>query len=157
MQKESTMNRLILNTILFLFCTLTVAGMSQFNKDDITIPPDNFIVEIEDIDGVIIRGENVTFDEATTVSVRRGSADVYIPFDKIKSVEPVDNENVITRELKEITVRITLKDGSQLETTGKSHNEITGETEFGRFRIRLDHVRRISVLEQKQVRELSQQ
>ncbi|MBN1878926.1 hypothetical protein JW823_02350 [bacterium] len=144
------MNRYFASIVLFTLAAVPVWGMSQYNKDDITIPPENYIVEIVDIDGVITRGENVTYDDQTLVSGTRGSTEVFIPFERIQSIDLTNNEDVITRELKDIKVNILLNDGSSLEINGKCHKELTGESDFGRFRIRLDHIRRVSILEKKQ-------
>ncbi len=143
------MNRLFLVTLMILTVAVPVFGMSGYGGDDIAIPPDNYIVEIVDIDGVITRGENVTFDEQTYISARRGSTEVFVPFEKIQSISLSENEAVITGEKKEIAVQITLSDGTTVDTTGMSHYEITGESEYGRFRIRLDHVRKMTLIEKK--------
>jgi len=135
----------------------TVFAMSQFSKDEIKIPGENYMVEIVDIDGIKTLGENVTFDSDTIINVRRGSTEVFIPFEMISAVEMVNNEEVITKELKEIGMLIHLKDGSNVEVTGKSHFEITGESQFGRFRVRLDRVRNLSILKKVPPKETSHQ
>jgi hypothetical protein len=128
-----------------LVFTVSILGMAQHSKDEITIPHKNFRAIITDIDGVTTEGENITFNDQTVVHARRGSTSVFIPLARLASIEFLANEQVISKELEEIGMRLILKDGSVYETTGLSHHEITGESDFGRFRIRLDRVRRIEL------------
>lgn len=141
------MKRFLMILSLSLVASGLVLAMSGSPGDDIIIPPDNYVVEVTDIDGVVTVGSNVTFEKKTYVSAKRGSTSIFIPFDRIRMIEMLDSNEVITQELPEIDMRITLKDGSVYESTGGSSQEITGEAEFGSFRIRLDHIRKLSFSE----------
>jgi hypothetical protein len=132
---------------ILILSVVSVSAMTQYSKDEIAIPHENFSVEIIDIDGVITRGINVTFNDMTVITARKGAADVYIPFQRISTLELIDNEFAITNESDDIEMRITLKDGSAFESRGMCHHEVTGESDFGRFRIRLDHIRSMTILE----------
>lgn len=130
-----------------ILCVVFTSGMSKYEKDEIAIPDEKFSVEIIDIDGVVTNGVNVTFNDTTFISAQRGSTDVYIPFRKISKIELKDNENVITNKLENIEMFISLKEGTVFTSHGMSHHAITGESDFGRFRIRLDRIRKITFLE----------
>ncbi|MGB3974931.1 MAG: hypothetical protein WBM02_07385 [bacterium] len=141
------MRKKYLATAFFILCTVSIYGMSRYEKDDIAIPDENYPVEITDIDGVITNGVNVTFNDMTVVSAKKGSTDVFIPFSKITKIELKDNENVITNKLEDIEMHIFMKDGTLFTSNGMSHYEVTGESSFGRFRIRLDRIRKMMFLE----------
>ncbi len=131
-----------------LFCILAIvtsSGLAMSGKSgkEIPIPTDNFRAVITDIDGVITEAFNVSFNGQTYITVKRGSTETYIPFERIKQIDLQENESVITEENPLISVSISLVDGSRFEATGQSRDEFTGEAGFGRFRIRMDHVRLI--------------
>lgn len=140
-----------MKTVCFIIACIIVfspgiQSMSQKERDEITIPHENFRAVITDIDGVATEGDSITFDDQVVVFAKRGSTTVYIPFERLSSIELIDNENVILKELEEIDMKLVLKDGSEFTTMGRSHHEITGKTQFGRFRIRLDRVRSIEFI-----------
>lgn len=141
------MKNLYLTIPILILSVISVSAMTQYSKDEIAIPHDNFTVEIVDIDGVVTRGNNVTFNNMTVITARKGATDVYIPFQRISNLELIDNENAISNESEDIDMRITLKDGSTFESRGACHHELTGESDFGRFRIRLDRIRSMTFLE----------
>lgn len=129
--------------IALLLVIAPALGMSDCPEDDILLPDENYKITLTDIDGVETVGGFVTFECQTYISATRGSTTIFIPFDRIKTIEMQDNDTVITQESPEIDMVITLVDGSQYRSRTMSHQHITGEAEFGKFKIRMDHIRKI--------------
>jgi len=143
------MRTFALFTGLFLIFTGMGLSMSDCPKDDIMIPAENFEVEITDIDGVMTKGNNITFECQTYISAKRGSTTIFIPFDRIKEIKMLNTSDVITKKLPVINLQITLTDDSVYESEGTSHQELTGQASFGSFRIRLDHIKSIRFISMK--------
>lgn len=128
-----------------ILLTPTIRAMSNNSGDDIPVPLENFQGEILDIDGIVTKGFNLSFNGQTYVSATRGATQIYIPFERIQRVESVNIEDVITKEKESIQFLITLVDGTVIETEVRSRDELTGEASFGKFRLRMDHIRSIEV------------
>ncbi|HPQ40117.1 MAG TPA: hypothetical protein PLV45_07050 [bacterium] len=131
---------------LLVLTFMPVQGMSSCPDDDILIPDEDFKVNLTDIDGVVTAGGYVTFECQTYISAKRGATTIFIPFDRIKTIEMQNNNEVITKEMPEIEMIVTLVDGSQYTSKAMSNQEITGQADFGKFRIRMDHIRKIEFL-----------
>ncbi|MBN1295902.1 hypothetical protein JXA80_03915 [bacterium] len=137
----------VIVTIIVIGMTLgSVFAMSSCPDDEIMIPDENYKVRIIDIDGVETIGSFMTFECRTFVSAKRGATVIFIPFDRIQSIRMKNNSDVITRELPEIEMTVTLTDGSEYESLAVSREEFTGQAGFGQFRIRTDHIRSIEFL-----------
>jgi len=141
------MKKLTLFGLIFLASITLVSAMSKSPGEDILVPAENYIIDLTDIDGVVTRGSNVSFEKNLYLSAMRGSTAIFIPFDRIKTIEMLNNHEVITNELPDVDMTITLNDGSTYASKGASHQEITGEAGFGKFRIRLDHIQRIEFIQ----------
>ena len=141
------MKRLCIVLCLVMVNFGVVFSMSDCPDDDIVVPKENYEVEITDIDGVVTKGANITFECNTFITAKRGATTIFIPFDRIQEITMLDNNQVITKELAEVSMTVVLVDGSSYESKGASHQELTGLAGFGKFRIRLDHVKKIKFIQ----------
>lgn len=114
-------------------------AMTTKPKDEITIPNENFQVSIIDRDDIKTSGQNATFNEYTFLSVKKGSMDITIPFERLTGF------TVVSVTDQQIDLEVTLRDGEVYRLSASPDDSITGEAEFGQFRIELRHVKQFSV------------
>jgi hypothetical protein len=133
-------------SILLIFVTISLCfGMSDKDPSEIPTPPADFHGVLIDIDQVTTQGSHISFNGHTFLTARRGSTEVYIPFEKIHHLELSGNESVITGEKNRIHARVVLRDDSVHEVTLRSDDTFTGEASFGPFRIRADHLLSLNI------------
>jgi len=131
--------------LLIVYCSACF-GMSGMPGDEIPIPVDNFEAIVIDIDGVKTHGKNISFNGKTVAGIMRGATETLIPFEQISRLDFINNEEVITNEAPRVRLTVTLVDGSSFEASAAIRDVITGETSYGSFRLRADHVRSLEIV-----------
>jgi len=120
-------------------------AMSDKDPSEIPKPQVDFHGILIDIDQVTTEGTHISFNGHTFLSARRGSTEVYIPFEKISILELPGNETVITKEKNRINVHVVLTDDVVHDVSIRSDDAFTGEAAFGPFRIRADHLTSLKI------------
>ncbi len=125
-------------------------AMTTNSGNDIPIPKDDYWADIEDIDGIITSGQSIAFNGEAYITAERGATIIYVPFERIKEISIFNNEEIITKEMDTMEISMVLTDETQFKAKVHAHDEITGKSNLGHFRIRLDHIRRLNFLEKRQ-------
>lgn len=135
--------------LIMVFSMVTGLGlaMSDCPDDDIVVPKENFKIEFTDIDGVKTIGASIAFECKTFFTAKRGAATIFIPFEQIREITMLNNNEVVTKELPEVSMKVVMIDGTEYESKGNSNQELTGLAGFGKFRIRLDHIKNIKFID----------
>ncbi len=131
---------------LLILISIGCQAMSHPDKNKIPVPEKNFHAVVKDMDDVEIQGNHLAIEGYTYIAGKRGSVDVFIPFEKIDRIIPRDNKKVIMQKNTEIPVDIFLKDGTNYSISVKSDAELTGETSFGKFRVPIKHIHAIQIV-----------
>jgi hypothetical protein len=119
---------------------IPIYGMATPPKDEIPIPQENFHARIIDTDNIETPGEEIAIDSRTYFAAKRGESDVYIPFERIKSIKLNNAED------SKVIFEITLMDGTSSELTADARKELTGKASFGQFKLKLGHLKSLEFL-----------
>lgn len=127
--------------LLLLLSAPAAAGL--FGSDApgrIPIPARDFRASIEDLGGVVLTVERVTFDGEVYLYGRIGAAWVTVPFENVAvaTFGPGADED-------HRTVEVLDRDGQRVSLVVEADRPIQGRTRFGNYRIEAADVRRFEV------------
>jgi hypothetical protein len=131
-----------------LLAGLAFLSLGLSTRDEDEIPETDLVVsaEIIDISQTKTTGERVSIDGATYFSVLRGRMTIFVPFDKLKSVEStgeIRNDDGVDR----VEASFTFLDGSIETGLLKARQVLYGVSKFGNFQLKLRDLRSIRFLD----------
>lgn len=125
----------IFSTVLFIM------GMGELGSaapaDKIPVPEKNFNTLVIDREGIQTALSQFSFDGKVSLSGKRGSATVAIPFEKISQVELQGQEG------SEVLAKVTLLDQKSIEVKVDKRSKFYGKAEFGTFQIEIKDLKSI--------------
>ncbi|MCK4739369.1 MAG: hypothetical protein KAT46_05415 [Deltaproteobacteria bacterium] len=136
--KKSALIRTVTLVMVFAFGWVFLTGMGG-RSSSLPEPDVNFHATLTDDQGVRTKCTKVSWEGATFISAKRGSAMVTIPFEKVrKFVYIIEGENH-----NEMEFRVTLRQGEVVAVTVDASTRLFGQTSFGNYRIPLRNVREV--------------
>ncbi len=120
----------------------SISAMEMNSNERVPEPSENFHITVIDIDDMPFDGTQVSFNGQTYIKGNRGTAEVYVPFERIDRME------TLNRMGEKVEVKLFLINGESYTITCESDDEFTGHTSFGEFRLSLQHIKR-AVFEEK--------
>lgn len=106
----------------------------------IPVPSAVFRATVEDIGGVAVELDRVTFDSEVFVFGTLGRAQVTVPFERVEQVV-----FEVGPDLEHRTAVVTVTDGPTVSVVVEADRPIWGRTVFGNYRIEVGDVRRLTV------------
>ncbi len=127
----------IFSSVLFIMGMGDLGGVAPTDK--IPVPERNFNTVVVDREGIRTALSQFSFDGKVSLSGKRGSATIAIPFEKISQVEL----QVQGQEGNEILANITLLDQKSIEVKVNKSKKFYGKAEFGTFQIEIKDLKSI--------------
>jgi len=127
----------IFSTVLFIMGMGELGGAAPADK--IPVPEKNFNTLVIDREGIQTALSQFSFDGKVSLSGKRGSATVAIPFEKISQVEL----QVQGQEGSEVLAKVTLLDQKSIEVKVDKRSKFYGKAEFGTFQIAIKDLKSI--------------
>lgn len=130
-----------LPALLLLLAAPASAGL--FGSDApgrIPVPARPFRAEVEDVGGVVLSIDRVTFDGEVFLYGRIGAAQVTVPFERVAEATFSAGADEDHR-----AVTVTDRDGGSISLVVESDLPIQGRTSFGNYRIEASDVRTLRV------------
>jgi hypothetical protein len=125
----------IFSTVLFIMGMGELGGAVPADK--IPVPEKNFNTLVIDREGIQTALSQFSFDGKVSLSGKRGSATVAIPFEKISQVELQGQEG------SEVLAKVTLLDQKSIEVKVDKRSKFYGKAEFGTFQIEIKDLKSI--------------
>ena len=130
--------------LLSLVCVCSAYSMSGRSGVDLPKPDESISAKITDKQGFIITANNVSVEGNTYFSLKRGNGTYFVNFNDI------DHINFESASDSKIDAKVFLRSGEKLNAVVDKLTILYGETSFGKFKIDIEGINKISFTKTKQ-------
>lgn len=137
--------RLILACAVLGGATSGLLGLTTQAEDEVPATDKNVSAEVVDTAQATTRGDHVSVDGVTYFSVLHGKMTIFVPFEKLQSVEAIGAPATIDG-VDRVEATFTFHDGSSEKGYLKARQTLYGASKLGAFQLKLRDLRSIRFL-----------